>query len=298
MLYKKNSAQSIIKILKRNMSAWLYLSPFMIIYILFMIYPVGRGLILSLYSKTLFTGYKFVGLHNYAFILSDPTFIQDLSNVFYFTVVTVLIYTFLSLIIAVLFNRKGKITYVMRSFIVAPMVLSVSVIGIIWQLTFTVGPGNTLIQMIFGKGISISTNSQFAMWVIIIATLWWTLGADVIIFLAGLQSIPLEYYESAKIDGASSIRMFFSITIPLLKPIIIVVIILQTIASFQLFGQPYTMTGGGPFNSTATPLMYIYNYLNSNIGIASSASILLFALMMVVSIIEIFLISKGKESGQ
>lgn len=287
--------QKNFKILKNNFTAWLYLLPFIILYVLFMIYPLIRGIILSLYSKTLFTGYQFVGLHNYSFILSDPMFIQDIFNVFYFTVATILIYTFLSLIIAVIFNRKGLIAYIMRSFIVAPMVLSVTVIGIIWELTTTIGPGNEIIKLLFGRNISISTNPQLAMWVIIMATLWWTLGTDVIIFLAGLQSISQEYYEAAKLDGASRIKIFFSITLPLLRPIIIVVIVLQTVASLQLFGQPYTITGGGPFNSTSTPLMYIYNYLNSNIGIASAASIFLFILMLIVSIIEIFLISKREE---
>jgi multiple sugar transport system permease protein len=196
--------------------------------------------------------------------------------------------------VAVVFNRKGIITYIMRSFIVAPLVLSVSIIGVLWQLLFTSGPGNSFLGIIFGKNTQVLESSSLSMWLIIIATLWWTLGSNVIIFLAGLQSIPSEYYEAAKLDGASSVRVFFSIILPLLRPFIIVVIILQTIASFKLFGQPYIITEGGPFNTTATPLMYIYDYLTTNIGIASTASIILFFIMLTVSFVEFFLISRGE----
>ncbi|MCW1300721.1 MAG: sugar ABC transporter permease [Sulfolobaceae archaeon] len=281
--------------LKHNMVAWLYLSPFIVVYATFMVYPLVRGIQLSFFHKTFFSGYNFAGFSNYIGVLTDPVFIQDIFNILYFTVATVLIYTFLSLIIANIFNRKGILTYIMRSFVIAPLVLSVSVIGIIWQLLFTSGPGNNLISFIIGKNVQVLNNPSFAMWLIIMATLWWTLGSNVIIFLAGLQSIPSEYYEAAKLDGASDVRTFFSITLPLLRPLIIVVIILQTIASFQLFGQPYTITGGGPFNTTATPLMYIYGYLTTNIGFASAASVILFLMMLAVSFIELFVISRRKE---
>ncbi|MEM3713703.1 MAG: sugar ABC transporter permease [Nitrososphaeria archaeon] len=277
------------------MVAWLYLSPFIVVYATFMVYPLVRGIQLSFFHKTFFSGYNFAGFSNYIGVLTDPVFIQDIFNILYFTVATVLIYTFLSLIIANIFNRKGILTYIMRSFVIAPLVLSVSVIGIIWQLLFTSGPGNNLISFIIGKNVQVLNNPSFAMWLIIMATLWWTLGSNVIIFLAGLQSIPSEYYEAAKLDGASDVRTFFSITLPLLRPLIIVVIILQTIASFQLFGQPYTITGGGPFNTTATPLMYIYGYLTTNIGFASAASVILFLMMLAVSFIELFVISRRKE---
>ena len=287
--------RKIFKSVKRNIIAWIYLLPFAAVYTLFMIYPLIRGINLSLYHKTFFSGYTFIGFRNYQAVLSDPVFIQDIFNVLYFTVATVVIYTFLALIIAVLFSKKGIITYIMRSFVVAPLVLSVSIIGVIWQLLFTSGPGNGFISAIAGHHIQVLNSPSLAMWVIIIATLWWTLGGNVIIFLAGLQGIPPEYYEAARIDGASSIRMFFSITIPLLKPIIIVVIILQTIASFQLFGQPYTITGGGPFNTTSTPLMYIYGYLTTNVGFASAASVILFFMMLAISFVELFIISKREE---
>lgn len=289
--------RKVFKRIKRNVVAWMYLLPFVGVYALFMIYPLIKGIKLSFYHKTFFSGYKFTGLENYKAVLSDPVFIQDIFNILYFTVATVIIYTFLALIIAVLFNRRGIITYVMRSFVVAPLVLSVTVIGIIWQLLFTSGPGNTFVSDIAGHPIQVLNSPSLAMWLIIIATLWWTLGSNVIIFLAGLQGIPPELYEAARIDGASGIRMFFSITIPLLKPIIIVVIILQTIASFRLFGQPYTITGGGPFNKTSTPLMYIYNYLTTNVGLASAASVILFLMMLIISFIELFIISRREKGG-
>jgi len=283
-----------IKNIKKNITPWLFLLPFLVVYILFMIFPLVRGIQLSLYHKSYFSGYKFIGFGNYQAVLSDPTFIQDVFNVLYFTVATVIISTSLSLVVAVIFNRKGITTYIMRSFIVAPLVLSVSVIGVLWQLLFTSGPGNILLGIILGKNIQVLTSPFLSMWLIIIATLWWTLGTNVIIFSAGLQSIPSEYYESAKLDGASSIKIFFSITLPLLSPLIVVVIILQTIASFQLFGQPFIITAGGPFNTTATPLMYIYGYLATNIGFASAASVILFFMMLIVSFVELFIISRGE----
>jgi len=285
----------ILKNLKSNIVAWSYLLPFVVVFSLFMIYPLINGIDLSLHRKTFFSGYKFIGLGNYQAILSDPIFIQDFFNVLYFTIATVLIYTPSALLIAVLFNRKGKFVYIMRSFVIAPLVLSVTVTGIIWQLLFTSGPGAKLISGIFGQGITILNEPHLAMWSIIIATFWWTLGGNIIIFLAALQQVPKEYYEAAMVDGASSIRRFFSITIPLLKPVITVVVILQSIASFKLFGQPYVMTGGGPYNSTATPTMYIYHYLVPNLGYAAAASMILFFIILFVSFIEIFAIGRASR---
>lgn len=284
-----------MKNIKKNITPWLFLSPFLVVYILFMIFPLVRGIQLSLYHKSYFSESKFIGFGNYQAILSDPTFIQDVFNVLYFTVATVIISTSLSLVVAVIFNRKGITTYIMRSFIVAPLVLSVSVVGVLWQLLFTSGPGNSFLGIIFGKKIQVLTSPFLSMWLIIIATLWWTLGTNVIIFSAGLQSIPPEHYEAAKLDGASGVKIFFSIILPLLSPLIVVVIILQTILSFQLFGLPYIITVGGPFNTTATPLMYIYGYLTINTGFASAASVILFFMMLVVSFVELFIVS-GRET--
>ena len=281
-----------MKNIKKNIIPWLFLLPFLVVYALFMIFPLVRGIQLSLYHKSYFSGYKFIGFGNYQAVLSDPNFIQDIFNVLYFTVATVIIGTSLSLFVAVIFNRKGITTYIMRSFIVAPLVLSVSVVGVLWQLLFTSGPGNSFLGIILGKNTQVLTSPFLSMWLIIIATLWWTLGTNVIIFSAGLQSIPSEYYEAAKLDGASSVKIFFSIILPLLSPLIVVVIILQTIASFQLFGQPYIITAGGPFNTTATPLMYIYGYLATNTGFASAASVILFFMMLAVSFVELFTISR------
>jgi len=285
--------ERILNNIKKNITPWLFLLPFLVVYALFMIFPLVRGIQMSFYHKSYFSGSKFIGFGNQA-VLSDPTFNQDIFNVFYFAVATVIISVFLSLVVAAIFNRKGVTTYIMRSFIVAPLVLSVSVIGVLWQLLFTSGPGNSLLGIILGKDVQVLTSPFLSMWLIIIATLWWTLGTNVIIFSAGLQSIPLECYEAANLDGASSVRIFFSITLPLLSPLIVVVIILQTIASFQLFGQPFIITAGGPFNTTATPLMYIYGYLATNVGFASAASVILFFMMLVVSFVELFIISRGE----
>ena len=286
--------ERILKNIKKNITPWLFLLPFLVVYALFMIFPLVRGIQMSFYHKSYFSGSKFIGFGNYQAVLSDPTFNQDIFNVFYFAVATVIISVFLSLVVAAIFNRKGVTTYIMRSFIVAPLVLSVSVVGVLWQLLFTSGPGNSLLGIILGKDVQVLTSPFLSMWLIIIATLWWTLGTNVIIFSAGLQSLPSEYYEAAKLDGASSIKIFFSITLPLLSPLIVVVIILQTIASFQLFGQPFIITAGGPFNTTATPLMYIYGYLATNVGFASAASVILFFMMLVVSFVELFIISRGE----
>jgi len=284
-----------LKNIKKNITPWLFLLPFLVLYVLFMIFPLVRGIQLSLYHKGYFSGYKFIGFGNYQAVLNDPTFIQDVFNVLYFTIATVIISTSLSLVVAVIFNRKGITTYIMRSFIVAPLVLSVSVIAILWQLLFTSGPGSSLLGIILGKNIQVLTNPFLSMWLVIIATLWWTLGTNVIIFSAGLQSIPPEYYEAAKLDGASGVKIFFRLILPLLSPLIVVVIILQTIASFQLFGQPFIITEGGPFNTTATPLMYIYKYLPTNVGFASTASVILFFMMLAVSFVELFIISRGEQ---
>ena len=282
-----------------NVFAWMFELPYVVLGTLFLIYPLINSLVLSMYKKTIFSGYKFVGFRNFVSVFQDDVFIKSLLNTLYFAVVSTILYVVVSLLLAALFNRSGKLTYIMRSFVVAPMVLSVSVMGVIWKLLFSCGPGYKMINDIFGKDVSITTSPSIAMWVIILSTLWWTIGTNVIIFIAGMQQISTELYDAAKIDGATGGKIFFKITLPLLKPTITTVIILQTIASFQLYGQPYVITNGGPFNSTKTILMYIYDSFSAgNYGFSAAVSVLLMAMMLIVSIIEMILISRfNRESA-
>ncbi|MCL7746819.1 carbohydrate ABC transporter permease [Halalkalibacter alkaliphilus] len=281
--------------------AYLFLAPFLTIYGLFMIYPILKGMSISLSEWQFGVEPTFVGLDNYKTMLQDSYFWEALWNTIYFVLISTPSLIILGLLMALIVNSRLKGTTFLRSAFFLPYILSISVMASVWVFIFQPYTGllNSILQN-FGVTEEIFwLNDENLGWVsILIATVWWTVGFNMILFLAGLQEIPQEFYEAAKIDGAGPIRSFFSITVPSLKNVILLIVVLQTINSFKLFGQPYLMTGGGPGTSTRPLVQYIYEkaFVDQHMGVASSMSYVLFVITILFAFIQ-FKFFQGKKNS-
>lgn len=274
-----------------NLKAYLFLAPFLIVYSLFMLYPIIKGFIISLHDWTLGMDSTFVGFQNYITMFKDSYFWEALGNTILFVLISTPALIFVGLGIALLVNAGLKGTTFLRSVFFLPYVLSISVIASIW--VFILQPYTGLLNTFLHKmGITKEIfwlGDENLAWVsILLATIWWTVGFNMVLFLAGLQEIPDEYYEAAKMDGANSWKQFISITLPSLKGVMLLTVVLQTINSFKLFGQPYLMTNGGPGTETRALVQYIYEkgFIEQQMGVASSMSYVLFAITIVFAFIQ------------
>jgi multiple sugar transport system permease protein len=271
--------------------AYLFLAPFLVIYGLFMLYPLIKGLFISLNDWVLGLEPTFVGLANYKAIFQDHYFWEALRNTVLFVIISTPALIVIGLLLAMVVNSRLKGTVFLRSAFFLPFILSISVIASIWVFILQPYTGlvNTILHNFGVKEEIFWLNEASLSWVsILIATIWWTVGFNMILFLSGLQEIPDEYYEAAKMDGAGSFRQFLSITLPSLKGVILLTVVLQTINSFKLFGQPYLMTGGGPGTSTRPLVQYIYEkgFIEQQMGPASAMSYVLFAITIIFALIQ------------
>ena len=283
--------------IKSNLTAWAFLLPFMIFYGWFMVYPIIKGFITSFTTGTLGVERTFTGLDNYVRMLKDSWFWESMWNTLYFVLISTPTIVAFGLILALIVNAKLKGTTFLRVSFFMPYMLSISVMASIW--VFILQPYTGLMNSILGQ-LGVSTeifwlgDTNLAWISILMATLWWTVGFNMVLFLAGLQEIPEEIYEAADIDGANVWQKFRYITLPSLKGVTTLIIILQSVASFKIFGQPWLMTGGGPGTSTRPLVQYIYEigFTQWDPGYASAISYVLFAVMAVIAFIQYKLLVK------
>jgi multiple sugar transport system permease protein len=279
---------------------YLFILPHLIFFLMFVGYPFFNGL----YISTLEFDYlrpertRFVGLQNYINLFSEGTvkfneFWNAVGNTLEFVVISVPPLVIVPLALALLLNTKIPGRNVYRAVYFAPWVLSVSVVGLLWWWIFQ-SQGGLLNYYLIDLGIRpprwLST-MPWAWVAILAATVWWTMGFNMIIFLAALQDIPSEMYEAAAIDGANNFQTLLRITLPLLRPVLIFIIIITIIASFNLLGQPFFMTGGGPAQpggggATEPVMLRIYNegFVRPFQGSAAAMSVVVAIMIMVFSI--------------
>ena len=277
-----------------------FLAPFVALYVLFIIGPAVYGLVLSFFDTSLvrpgLSG--FAGLRNYSEALGSPDFWSSLWHTVWFTILTTPPLIFLGFLLALLADRVAKARWFFRLAFFAPYILPSAVVALIWVWIYT--PGLGLIENAFGT-IGITTpnwlgDPRWAMPSLAITTVWWTLGFNFVLYLAGLQDIPRELYEAASIDGAGPLQQIRSITIPLLGRTTTLVAVLQVIASLKVFDQMYIMTAGGPNFSTRSILQYVYDeaFTNFRVGYASAVSMLFFVVVLSVSAVW-FLLVRSQE---
>lgn len=277
--------------LRLELRAILYLVPFLVPFAVFYLWPVLNGAWMSLHVWGIQGMEKYVGLANYRKILHNPDFYSYLWHSFYFVLLCTPTVIVLGLVLALIVNRHLLFRTFIRSAFFLPYVLSVSVISFIWLHLFDAknGPVNALLRLFGSSGdIHWLTDRHFVWWAITITTDWWTVGFVMVLFLAGLQEIPTDQYEAAKIDGAGAWARFRHITLPGLSRVTKVQIFYQIIASLKLFGQVQIMTGGGPGDATNTMIRYIYvtGFKKDMFGLASAQSILFCVIMLMIAAIQ------------
>lgn len=281
---------------RRILTAYLFLTPFLILFTVFVVAPLLYGIWVSLHRwNPLLPNQPFIGLQNYIDLFTPGSitfgdFWQSMSATGIFTIASFPFLLLIPLFIALLLSNKMKGGTALRATFFAPYVLGVAVIGLMWKFLLDpqLGPVNAILRVFGIDGPPWTVNTPWVWVTLVGVSVWWTLGFNTIILLAGLKGISPELYDAASVDGAGPIRKFWSVTIPGLRPVLVFVTTLTIIAAANMFGQSYIITAGGPGNQTRTAIMYIADQGlgQQHMGAASAMSYVLFAFLAIVSIIN------------
>ncbi len=281
-------------------SGALFVAPYLALFALMLIVPLVIGLRLSLTRGDLFGIKEFVGFANFARLFSDPVFLQTVWNTLYFVLLTVPVMTIIGLLLALVLNHQARWAAVLRAIFFASTVLSVTVVTLIWRLVLIPegGLAAVIAKLIGAEPVAFLSEQALAMPSVAVTTIWWGIGLPMVLFLAALQQVPRDLYEAAALDGASRRRTLLSITLPSIRRTIVLVIVVEIILQFQLFGQPQLMTGGGPNNSTRPVVLFIYEtgWKQWQLGYAAAASQVLFGMIAIAAMAQYYFSSR-KEAA-
>ena len=288
---------------KTFLVAMAFILPFFILYTVFTIWPVIQGFYVSLHKWGLMGKLKFIGFDNYTKFLGDKNFWGALKNTAFFTLITTPMLVITAMVLAMLANRATRMKKGLRIIYYLPSVLSVSVASFIAKYTFTPYTGlvNGTLHSIGAlpkdKELQWLQNPNLVWITISLMTVWWTIGFSMLLYLSALQDISNDIYEASAIDGATKTQQLFHIVLPLLKPTTWLVLLLQMIGCFKVFGQIYMITGGGPASSTRPLIQYIYEnaFEKNNMGYAATMSYVLFGILLVLSLGQQILQRKGED---
>lgn len=278
---------------------YFFILPYLIFFILFRFGPSLAGLGISFTNWQAVRPPQFVGLANFSAMLRDPLFGAAFLNTLFFVIVTVPTLIIVSLGLAIFLNRAIRGRAIGRLAVFMPYVVMSTVVGVVWTwiLDKDFGLMNAYLNIFGIQDVPWLVSESTAMFGIILTTVWWTVGYNVVLFLAGLQDIPGELYEAARIDGARLWAQFRYVTLPMLAPTTFLVLMLTIINSFQVFDQAYVMTGGGPGTSTLTLVQYIYttSFQFQKFGYGSAIAMTLFVLLVFVAFFQIRAYRQGFE---
>ena len=284
----------------RKIFPYLLLLPNMAIFATFTIYPAFNGFNMSLYESRNGRTFRWVGLGNYQRIFADPDFWTAVRNTVGYAVGFVLLGLVVAIVLAVLVNGQGRGKTFFRAVFFIPVLVSPVVVGLIWNwmLDRENGLVNSALSLVGGPEIPWLVKGPWAMVAIILVGVWMQSGFYLLILLAGLQAIDPAIYEASRIDGAGGFRQFWSITLPLLMPSVVVVVVLATIHGFQSFDFIWTLTGGGPLNATLLLVQYIYqNGFMSPIsyGLATAGGVILFVVVLLLTLVN-WMVARRQEA--
>jgi multiple sugar transport system permease protein len=267
-------------------------------FIVFAAYPAVRGVYLSFTDFRILTPPSWVGLDNYRRLLSDGVFWNSLQVTAYFVVLTVVVGLAVSLLSAVILHRLTRST-VIRGLVLVPFLISGVVAALVWQWMLDPGLGivNLAVKAVFGRPILFLGSQDWVVPSLAFIAVWKSMGYNAILIFAGLQTIPGEIYEAGRLDGAGEVRMFTRLTLPLLRPIMAMVVILTVIGSFQVFDLVAVTTKGGPANASNVLPLYIYNtgFKEFDFGYALTVSTALFLMLLAITFVQMRLL-RANES--
>jgi len=281
----------------------LFLLPWLVSFALFSAYPILFSLGVSFTRYDPFHGglSGWTGLDNYRVIFSDPLFWRSFGNTVIFVVGTVLPTAVLSLLLALLLDRAGRLKGLLRTGYFIPSVVSLAVISLIFKYIYSrQGPLNLIVALFGAAGREWLLDPRYALASIMVMDIWESLGYYAIFYLAALQTVPRELYDAARVDGAGRLALLRNVTLPWLRPVIIFVVVVNTIRAFQVFVEVVIMTGGGPMGSTMTLVYYMYEraFQRIEIGQASAVAFVVFVLIMLFALLQTGLLRKMRASAE
>lgn len=271
---------------KEKLSVLYFILPSFLGCILFILLPSVFSFLLSFSKWNLINELKFIGFENYFDLLKSQEFWQIFNNTLFYSICVTVFATIIPLLLSAVLNNKIRGKEIFKTVYFIPFITPMIVIAMIWQWIFD--PNIGFINMLFKSNIQWLYDVKFAMPVLIFVSVWKLIGYNMIIFLSGFSSINNQIYEAAKIDGADSVKTFFTITLPLLSPTVFFVVLITTISSFQVFDLIYLMTQGEPENSTNILVYWLYKnaFEFFDIGKASAIAYILFLFIFILTIIQ------------
>ena len=287
---------------RKDYGGLLFVLPFLLAYVVILIYPLLRGIALSFQRVDLFGGGRFVGLDNYLRLFADDTFLQSIVNTFLLALMIVPLLTALALALALALNRATRGAAIFRGIFFSSSVLSVTIVTLIWR--FVLAPDAGLLgeaaQAMGTEPVPFLSHPTWSLWALAITTIWWSIGLPMMLLLAGLQQIPGDIYEAAALDRASPWTTLWRVTLPSLKRSLVLVIMLQTAAQLQLFGQAQLLTGGGPGGATRTMVLFIFEgaFARWELGYAAAAAEVLFLLIVLLTLTQYATTMRGSEDAR
>lgn len=285
---------------RSQLEGFAFVAPFLLLYVALLLYPLLLGMILSLKRVDLFGGGTFVGLGNYSRLLADPVFHQSLLNTFLLALLIVPTLTLITLMLALGLNRATRDAAIFRGIFFSSSVLSVTIVTLIWR--FVLAPDAGLLGEMWTAmsrdPLPFLSDPSLVLPALALTTIWWSIGLPMMLFLAGLQQIPGDLYEAAALDRASRWTTFWHVTLPSLRRTMILVVMLQTAAQLQLFGQAQLLTAGGPSGSSRTVVLFIFEaaFGRWELGYATAAAEILFVLILALTLAQYWATSRAKEA--
>ena len=272
---------------RKKILPYLLVSPYLIFVIVFVLFPVLFCFFLTFHKWNIIAPMQFIGTANYTRLVHDRLFWKAIGNTLKFLLLHIPLQLVISLLLAQLLNQQIRAKSFFRASFFMPVIVSGVVVTILWQqlLGYDSGLINRLLVTLGIQKTGWLIDPDLAIYSIAVMATWKNVGLYVILFLVGLQTVPTQYYEAAKLEGANRWQQFYHITLPMINPTIFMVVILSTIGGFSLFIEPYIMTGGGPLNTTLSAVLYIYKQAFQYYNMGYSATLGFFYAIMIMTVV-------------
>ena len=271
----------------RKLLPYLLVSPYLLFVLVFVVFPVLFCFFLTFHKWNIISSMNYIGVDNYTRLIQDRLFWKAIGNTLKFLILHIPLQLVVSLFLAYLLNQRIRAASFFRASFFMPVIVSGVVVTILWQqlLGYDSGLVNRMVLRAGGGKVGWLVNPDLAIYSIAVMATWKNVGLYVILFLIGLQTVPSQYYEAARMEGAGRWQQFYHITLPMINPTIFMVVILSTIGGFSLFIEPYIMTGGGPLNTTLSAVLYIYKQAFQYYNMGYSATLGFFYAMLIMTVV-------------